>query len=227
LAAISNQPRNKLRYNLFLFIVRVFMKRKIIIALGLLSLAQFSSAAAVEQLKLFVSNTKTLSANFSQQVTTQKGKTENATGLFSLLRPGLFRWQYQTPYDQEIIGDGKTIWVYDKELAQVTKRTQNATLGSSPAALLAGDNTLEKNYKLKELPKTGTTEWLLATPKTPDNTFKEVKIGLSNNELTEMILKDNFGNTTRIRFNALVKNPPLTAASFQFTPPKNVDVLSE
>lgn len=195
-------------------------------ALLCVALAAPAHAAAITQLKQFVGSTKTLSASFNQTVSS-KGKQETASGVMELQRPGKLRWAYSKPFEQLIVGDGSTLWIYDKELAQITKRKQAGALGSSPAALLAGSNAIERDYLLREMGRQGEVEWLAASPKKADNTFESIKMGFSNNQLVEMELGDSFGNLTRIRFSDIKKNPPLPAANFNFTPPKGVDVVSE
>ncbi|QEL54643.1 outer membrane lipoprotein chaperone LolA [Chromobacterium paludis] len=184
-----------------------------------------AQASAVAQLKAFVAGSKTLSADFSQ-IVTNKGKREEASGTLEIARPGKFRWEYSKPYSQLIVGDGKTLWIYDPDLAQVTRKAQGAALGSSPAALLAGSNEIERSYKLNEAGKQGDVEWLAASPKKQDNTFSAIRMGFRNNMLVEMELTDSFGNDTRIRFLQPQQNVKLPAARFAFTAPKGVDVVS-
>lgn len=192
------------------------------IAAGLAAPVQ---ASAVAQLKAFVSGSKTLSADFNQTVT-NKGKREEASGRLEIARPGKFRWEYTKPYAQLIVGDGKTLWIYDQDLAQVTRKAQGAALGSSPAALLAGNNEIERSYKLNEAGKQGDLEWLAASPKKQDNTFSAIRMGFKNNVLVEMQLTDSFGNDTRIVFSQQRQNAALPPARFAFAPPKGVDVVS-
>lgn len=193
----------------------------------LLSLMAFTvNAAALNQLKSFMSSSKTLSASFTQTVTS-KNKRENASGVLEISRPGKFRWSYSKPYEQLIVGDGKTLWIYDAELSQVTKRSMDAALGSSPAALLAGSNEIERSYNLREIGKRGALEWLSASPKKEENTFEAVRMGFRDNMLAEMELVDNFGNTTRLVFSNMKKNPAISAKQFTFTPPKGADVISD
>ncbi|POZ61471.1 outer membrane lipoprotein chaperone LolA [Chromobacterium alticapitis] len=188
-------------------------------------LALPAHASAVAQLKAFVAGSKTLSSDFSQTVT-NKGKREEASGKLEIARPGKFRWEYTKPYAQLIVGDGKTLWIYDQDLAQVTRKAQGAALGSSPAALLAGSNAIERDYKLNEAGKQGDIEWLAASPSKPDNTFSAIRMGFRNNMLVEMELTDSFGNDTRIRFSQPRQNVALPASRFAFAPPKGMDVVS-
>jgi outer membrane lipoprotein carrier protein len=42
-----------------------------------------------------------------------------------------------------------------------------------------------------------------------------------------MELKDNFGQTTLLRFSNLQRNPAMGASLFRFSPPKGVDVIGD
>ncbi|MBM2883351.1 outer membrane lipoprotein chaperone LolA [Chromobacterium amazonense] len=188
-------------------------------------LAAPAHASAIGQLKAFVAGSKTLSADFTQ-IVSNKNKREEASGRLEIARPGKFRWEYTKPYAQLIVGDGKTLWIYDPDLAQVTRKAQGAALGSSPAALLAGSNEIERSYKLNEAGKQGDLEWLAASPKKQDNTFSAIRMGFRNNMLVEMELTDSFGNDTRIRFSQPQQNVNLPVSRFAFTPPKGADVVN-
>jgi outer membrane lipoprotein carrier protein len=201
------------------------MKKLLCIAVGLL-LASNIQAAAIPQLKAFIDSTSTLSADFTQ-VVSSKNKRSEAKGNLSIARPGRFLWVYSSPYDQIIDGDGKHLWIYDKELAQITTRPLNAALGSSPAALLAGNNAIGRDYQLKEAGSKNGMDWLSATPRKSENTFTSIRMGFRDNALQQMILTDSFGNTTQITFSNLKKNPKLPGNLFKFTPPKGVDVISD
>ncbi|WP_028534203.1 outer membrane lipoprotein chaperone LolA [Paludibacterium yongneupense] len=201
------------------------MKKLILAAALCASLPLPLYAAAIPQLKAFIAGSSTLAANFTQ-VVTSKNKHDEASGTLSISRPGRFRWSYDKPYRQLIVGDGKRLWIYDLELAQVTTHPLDAALGSSPAALLAGSNAIERDYVLKEAGKQGAIEWLSASPRKAENTFSGIRMGFRDNSLIEMQLTDNFGNSTHITFTALRKNPALDGALFRFTPPKGVDVIS-
>ncbi|MDC7704448.1 outer membrane lipoprotein chaperone LolA [Vogesella indigofera] len=195
--------------------------------LGLLLAATLPvHAAALPQFKAFIAGTKTLAADFTQTVS-GKQRQETAHGTMQIQRPGKLRWTYAQPFEQLIVGDGKTLWLYDKELAQVTRRDQAGALGNSPAALLAGSNAIERDYQLREVGKTGKVEWLAASPKKADNTFESIKMGFTANQLVEMELADSFGNITRIQFKNLQRNAKVNPAQFRFAPPAGVDVVGE
>ena len=204
-------------------------KRFTIALLFTLSLVwQPAFADAVVRLQEFVAQTKSLRGQFSQTVHDRAGrKTQESQGTFSLLRPGKFRWAYEKPYAQLIVGDGRKVWIYDADLEQVTVRKADRAMGESPAALLAGSNEIDKFFHLRDAGIQDGLEWLEATPKSKEGSFERVRLGFRGSELAAMELKDNFGQTTWLRFSGLQRNPQLAADLFRFTPPKGADVIGD
>lgn len=187
------------------------------------------SATAIEDLKLFIRQTQTVQAHFSQALADRNARIiQRSSGIMQFERPDKFRWIYKTPYEQSIIGDGEKVWFYDHDLNQVTVRQFNIAIGSSPAALLAGSGSIEENFELVNLGKQEDIEWLEATPKSKDSTFEFIQMGFSQQgELQFMALRDNFGQTTYLTFSELNKNPELPDDAFKFVPPEGVDIISE
>lgn len=187
-----------------------------------------AEAGAVDQLHQFLTNTRTLKAEFTQMVIGKSGrKPQNSSGLVAISRPGKLRWDIQKPYPQLVVGDGEKIWIYDTELKQVTVRKSGQAISGSPAAILSGNNDLEKNFTLSEAGEAEGMAWVEATPKASDSGFEKVRLGFAGSDLKAMELQDSFGQTTHIRFNRLERNPALPASTFKFTPPPGVDVVGE
>lgn len=201
--------------------------RKLLFTLLLLATG-FASAQSVEALKGLLNQTTTAKGRFAQTVLDKNRKTlQQASGTMEFSRPGRFRWEYNKPYEQTIVGDGRRLWIYDKDLNQVTVRKLDRALGASPAALLAGSNEIEKSYALKAAGSEGGLDWLEAVPRSQDTAFERIRLGLGKAGLEQMELKDQFGQTTIIRFSDLQRNVKLAPDSFRFTPPKGADVISE
>ncbi|HJV93261.1 MAG TPA: outer membrane lipoprotein chaperone LolA [Azonexus sp.] len=188
----------------------------------------FAEAGAVDQLHQFLTTTRTLKAEFTQMVIGKSGrKPQNSSGLVAISRPGKLRWDIQKPYPQLVVGDGEKIWIYDTELKQVTVRKSGQAISGSPAAILSGNNDLEKNFTLTEAGEAEGMAWVEATPKASDSGFEKVRLGFAGSDLKAMELQDSFGQTTHIRFTKLERNPALPANTFKFTPPAGVDVVGE
>lgn len=184
--------------------------------------------AGLESLKSFIGEVKSARIEFQQSVVDGQGKKlQDSTGTFLFSRPGKFRWLYVKPYEQLIVGDGEKVWVYDRDLNQVTVKALGDALGSSPAALLAGNNDVDRAYSFKALPKEGGLEWLEAVPKDPESTFERMRIGFRKSNPETMQLQDRLGQTTTIRFTRLERNPRLSGDAFRFVPPKDADVVGD
>ena len=191
-------------------------------------LPALASAAATDALKVFLTQTQTVKARFAQMVLDKNLKPlQQAQGVMQFSRPGKFRWDYQKPYEQVIVGDGSKLWIYDKDLNQVTVRKLDRALGSSPAALLAGSNDLERDFKLSNLGVDKGLDWLEALPKSRDTVFERVRMSFGKSGLEAMELRDQFGQTTVITFADVERNPRIAADVFRFTPPQGADVISE
>lgn len=202
-----------------------------LLAVSVLALPMAASAGALGQFKSFVSSTKAAKGEFTQrQVKMTNGAaavSSPSTGTFMFARPGKFIWTYKKPYEQLLQADGEKLYIYDKDLNQVTIRTLGDALGSSPAAILFGSNNLEENFTLKEAGVKDGLEWLEATPKAKDTTFERIGIGLKNGVPQAMELRDSFGQVSLLTFSAFEKNPAMSAGQFKFAVPKGADVFQQ
>ena len=185
-------------------------------------------ADSLERFKTFLRDTQSARAEFEQKVYGRGGKlTQESSGNFVFQRPGRFRWTYAKPVDQLIVGDGERVWIYDRDLNQVTVRRLSRALGSTPAALLAGASDVEKAFELRDAGSREGLEWMEAKPKEREAGFELVRMGFGPQGLQAMELIDHFGHTTRLRFSNLRPNPKIDPAEFRFEPPPGADVLGE
>ena len=185
-------------------------------------------ASSIDRFKTFLRTTQSARANFEQKVHDRDGKlVQESRGSFVFLRPGRFRWVYAKPVDQLIVGDGERVWIYDRDLKQVTVRRVSKALGSTPAALLAGASDIEKAFELADAGERDGLEWLEAKPREREAGFERIRMGFGVAGVQAMELVDHFGQTTLLRFSGLVRNPKIDPAEFRFEPPKGADVLGE
>ncbi len=179
-----------------------------------------------QQLQTFLKDTTTLTATFQQQSIAENGMiSKTSQGEFYLSRPGKFRWNYQQPFIQQIISDGHKVWFYDADLEQVTIKTLDDSIGSTPALLLSGNLDLNENFTLEEQIANEGQRGLKLIPKTEDSGFHYILIRMDNNGISGMELSDNFGQLTRVFFSDLVINQPIENTLFDFTPPPGVDIF--
>lgn len=191
------------------------------------SLSAFA-ADGVTLLKQFVETTQAAEGTFVQSVyRANGGRGEESSGDFVFERPGKFRWNYQQPYPQVLVGDGKKLWSYDPDLAQVTVKTMGDALGGTPAAILSGKGDLDKTFTLENGGEGNGLTWAVATPKASDSSFASMKLGFDGTRLVGMEIRDNFGQITILKFIEFKSNPAIAADAFVFTPPAGVDVIGD
>ncbi|MDR0771191.1 MAG: outer membrane lipoprotein chaperone LolA [Burkholderiales bacterium] len=197
-------------------------------ALALLFTAPAFAATALDDLRAFVRDTKTVRAEFSQTTLSKRGLQEpSVQGLLLLSRPGKFRWSTEKPYPQLIVSDGARVWFFDPDLNQAIVRTHAQALGGTPAALLAGNENIEYAFELTVLPDDQGLRWLQARPRDKDTGFTDIKLGFSQGKLAALELSDAFGQKILTRFRYVEYNPELNPNLFAFTPPTGADVIGD
>ncbi len=182
----------------------------------------------LDRLEQFSNQLESFSASFEQTVYDANSKpVQESSGSVILKRPGKFAWNYKSPSNQLILADGRKIWIYDEDLAQVTVKPVDASLGSTPIMLLGGDKSLASGFDVRELGESDGIDWLELLPKEKDSDFEKVYLGLNKQGLVAMELRDNFGQATQIKFDDIEMNKPVDDSQFSFTPPEGVDIVGE
>lgn len=196
-------------------------------------------ANGLESLELFVKTVSSGRADFTQVVTSpakegQAVRSKTSSGTFEFSRPNRFRFIYKKPFEQSIVADGQTLWLYDADLNQVTARKQSAVLGSTPAALIAAApdlRALQADFTLAAAPEKDGLQWVVATPKTKDGQLQTVRVGFRPGEksagLAALEIFDSFGQRSLLSFSKVEVNPDLSADTFQFKAPKGADVIRQ
>jgi len=194
----------------------------------LLLYTPISVLAAKDPLARFFEDVYSYQATFKQVVLDEGlNVLQESSGTLWIERPNKFRWDYEIPFKQHIIGDGKQIWVYDEELQQVTVRKMKGALGYTPAVLLAGGGKLGDNFTIKKLKDQGKLQWMEMIPKKNDGGFEDIRLGFEGNSLRQLEMVDGFGQTTRITMSNNRENYKIRKSLFQFTPPKGVNVIRQ
>ncbi|NVO04824.1 MAG: outer membrane lipoprotein chaperone LolA [Rhodoferax sp.] len=197
--------------------------------------ASLACASGLDSLEAFVKNAKTGRAEFTQVVTApakegQAARSKTSSGSFEFARPSRFRFVYRKPFEQTIVADGKTLWLYDVDLNQVTARKQTTVLASSPAALIASAadiKALQADFNLSTAPDKDGLEWVLAAPKAKDGMLQAVRVGFKGADLSVLEIVDSFGQRSVMSFTDLRINTALDASTFQFKPPAGADLIQQ
>ena len=190
-----------------------------------LSPAVTASAPVAKAERLFAA-LGSFQADFEQEVIDTDGRRlQQSSGRVAIQRPGRFRWDYEKPYRQLIVADGKQMWIYDEDLEQVTVSALDASLEQTPALLLSRHVNLEDNFSIRELPDSQGLQWLSMLPKDSTATYSEIRLGLHAETLRAMELVDGFGQVTHLRFSAIRLNRSMPASLFHFSPPPGTDII--
>ena len=201
--------------------------------------AHSSWANGLESLENFVKTVSSGRANFTQVVTSparegETARSKTSSGTFEFSRPSRFKFIYKKPFEQSIVADGQTLWLYDHDLNQVTARKQSAVLGSTPAALIAAApdlRALQADFELQAAPDKDGLQWVAATPRAKDGQLQSVRIGFKasdkGSDLAALEITDSFGQRSVLSFSRFEANPALPAETFQFKPPAGADVVRQ
>ncbi len=214
------------------------------IAAALLAACAVSAGATgLQSLEAFVKGVKSGRAEFTQVVTApakegQAARSKTSSGSFEFARPNRFRFIYKKPFEQSIVADGQTLWLYDVDLNQVTARKQSQTLGSTPAALIASApdlQALQLDFTLLDAPDRDGLQWVTATPKSSDGQLQTVRVAFRQRsaavdaipELAALEILDSFGQRSLLSFSRFELNPVLPARTFEFKAPAGADLIRQ
>jgi outer membrane lipoprotein carrier protein len=200
-------------------------------ALACAAFAGMAGAQSPSALDTYLSQVKTLRAQFSQLVTDARGEVvQRASGSFVIKRPGKFRWEV-TPQGgaspQLMVADGRNLWFYDRDLDQVSVKAAAAALSATPASLLSGDGKLDEYFNVTRDGKREGMDWVRVVPKRGDADFREARLAFkgSGGDLRRMVLKDKLGQTVQLDFLSSERNVAVDDAEVSFTPPAGADVI--
>ncbi len=201
------------------------------------SYATSTWANGLESLQTYLQSTQTGRAEFTQTVTSparegQAPKVKNSSGSFEFSRPNRFKFVYKKPFEQTLVADGLTLWMFDADLNQVTSSKQANVLASTPAALIASSpdlKTLEQHFALQATPDQDGLSWVLATPKSKDGALQSIRVGFkpAGGGLAALDIVDSFGQRSILRFQNVQANAALAADAFNFKPPAGADVIKQ
>jgi outer membrane lipoprotein carrier protein len=174
-----------------------------------------------------------LKAEFSQSSFNKSlNQTIPAQGVVSLKRGGKLRWEYSEPTKQEIVSDGKTLWVYTPSLNQVNTGPAPEALAGPAGSFLAGLGKVREHFNVRFLnpaqPRDGEGNIVLdLTPKQPLPTLARLVLALEPKqwEVRKAVVYDQFENAVTMRFAKIVMNGGLSDKLFTFAPPPNTAVV--
>jgi outer membrane lipoprotein carrier protein len=206
------------------------------VALAFLAFAAAALAQSKEgatPLDAYLQDLKTLRVEFLQTLADAHGKeTDRSTGTLVIVRPGKFSWEIHPQTSgqsgsagQLMVCDGRNLWFFDRDLAQVTVKPVDGALSATPAMLLSGAVDVRRNFTIAPAGERLGLQWVLVEPHGAEADFREALFGFDKGELKRMILEDKLDQTATVIFDKVERNTPVSAAEVSFTPPKGADVI--
>jgi outer membrane lipoprotein carrier protein len=208
--------------------------------------AAAATAGSDTALDRYLNGMTSLRTAFTQTVTDARGtQTETGAGTLLVLRPGRFRWDYQPRADgaaatgaaagtsgnsgergQLLVADGKNLWFYDRELAQVSVKPVAAALSATPVMLLSGSATqLHESFDISAAASRDGLNWVSVKPRSAEADFSHAELGFARERLVRMVVTDRLGQTVRLDFSHSERNARIAPSDLQFKPPADVDVI--
>ena len=173
-----------------------------------------------------------LRADFRQEALNKSlGQIIKAEGSVSLKKVGKMRFEYRTPSVQEIVSDGNTLWVYTKELKQVTISPAPGALAGPAGSFLAGLGQIREEFSIRFLNPLKTDSFgnfvVDLTPKRPEPVLSRLILSVDPKEflVRRAVIYDQFENSVTMIFTRITVNPGLSDKLFSYTPPPGVAVV--
>jgi len=204
------------------------MKMLCVLALSLVPLLVAAESTGVQALERKLAPLLTLSASFRQTVYAADGyPVQETTGEMKLARPGRVRWVSRPPYEQWVVADGKTLWIYDPDLQQVTIRPFVNDISSTPAVLfIGGAGQLASRFSVDTDHAGAVTRYILK-PLQSDSRYTELVLSFDGDNPAAITMLDALGQRTEVTLSQVSLNVSIESKLFSFNPPQGTDVLRE
>ena len=181
-------------------------------------------ASPADELSSLLNKTIAFSGQFSQSVYDNKSQLiEEANGKVVFKKPHFFKWIYQAPHQNQIIGDGETVYIYDPDLSQVIMSKFSQSKSNNPANIFFLNN-IEESFKVTEILDEDET-WYRCESKSKDIDYQSIEISFNEDKIKGMRVIDGLQNKIIINFVNISQNPNIDEASFLFNVPDNVEVI--
>jgi outer membrane lipoprotein carrier protein len=199
------------------------------LALGILVWILSYPVAAIAPHNLLIQKfdaIKSIDAHFHQVVLMNGRRVSSSDGQFVVLRPGKLRWSVTKPHKQLYVADGKTIWIYEPELNQVTQRPQTKGLGGTAGLFLSNQPSLWiQRYKVT-IPQGGAQTVFELRAKTSQTPFSRVLLIFKKDTLVGLEFWDQMGQNSQIRLSQVKMNATIPLKVFHFSAPAHTDKIN-
>lgn len=200
------------------------MKKITLLLITIFISANICFANAAGDLVEKIKSINSMTANFSQRLINSQNDM-NTKGKMSLKKPQFFKWVTTSPNNQEIVSNGKKLWIYDGDLEQLIIKKVSNNIAQYPYLILLSKNTdnIDKLFTVKEKSNNS----YILRPKN-DEMINSIVIKFDNkNRLKSLEISTSLNQFTQIKFSNVKDNASLDNSIFNFKAPKDTDVIDE
>lgn len=186
-----------------------------------------SADRAMAEVQAFYDKTPDLVAHFQQKISSDLyGPQPEADGTVYLKKGGKMLWDYVKPEKQQFISDGKMLWVYQPDDAQVIEQDLGKSALPAAVTFLTGTGNLASEFTGTVSRRSDGTLTLALTPKKPSGVLDHLTLVLDPSfAVEESIVYQTDGQTNDIRFQDVKTSVGLDDKRFAFTPPPGVTII--
>ncbi len=188
-------------------------------------------AAAIAAIQRRYASIDSIRADFTQNYHAP-GMDQTESGIVTLKKPGLMRWEYKIPEVKLFIADGRDTYLYTPEDRQVlVRRFTLDDLRSTPIRLLLGEGDIRRDYVVSWEPGDGNRAAgvlrLRLTPRASITEYEYVNLECTagSYDMRRLVIRERTGNTSEFVFANLVTNVKVEPEQFRFKVPKGVEVV--
>lgn len=182
----------------------------------------------VDRMQAFYENTADFTARFEQKYTYKTFKrTQTSSGDVTFKKPGLMRWEYQSPSKKTFVLAGDKVYAYDPEAMLLTKASIGTNQLSAAVTFLFGQGKLADEFEIEKVACQDCAGALLQlTPLQPDPRFKRIllEVDPKSAQVIRSTVVDPDGSTNRITFKSLKTNTGVSLDAFKLEPPEGTQV---
>lgn len=196
-----------------------------------IAFAEDDAAGTAGKVQARYDQTKDLTAEFTQEMRIQAGgQVLRSKGKMYFEKPGLMRWEYESPEPQTIVADGKHLWIHQPEDEQVLRAPlEQAFQSQTPVSFLFGVARIGRDFEPKMLDESDDGGIRLELhPKAEEGGalgLLILEVDPETYDLRAATVRDPLGNVTEVRLVDPVRNGGVDATLFQFERPPGTDII--
>ncbi len=186
----------------------------------------------VEKVQRAYQAMRSFSGRFDQEDRRSDGAVERARGSIAYRKPGRMRWAYEPPHEQLLVTDGKTVWLFDPLLDNVTVQPLGDLTDGTPLAFLLGVGNLTQDFLCRPLtgkPPADGLAYLELLPRRPIPGLAYIQLGVhpATAAIGALRMVDSEGNVRQVRLRDLRTGVSFPPGHFTFRVTEDMEVITK